>query len=507
MEEQGSVTNIAHILTGSGKITPYEEYEKALYSYKTNDKAKEALIFLRKTRGLKLETLQNFHIGYNERMHEVAMPIFKDSELIDYKFRKISEKGFRRVSGGATWAFNDKAFETSKEDGYIVITEGEIDCMTVYQYGIKSVVSVTSGATGSTPWIDRVPPEIKIYINFDSDEVGQEAAYKLASKIGLERCYNVALPTKDANEFLTTGHTAEDYKHILKNSPRFNLKDIYMVVDVIDQLSKHRLRRIPVFLERLTDEMNGGIPNQSLVTISGKTGEGKSSFLLNLLVGHANAGKPVMLISLENDLYFTVQRILEIKYKKPYTLFTADDWIKIKDEMMDYPFYIDTSMESYTLARISEILRQSKRLYGVEFFGFDHIGFLPTRDEHKEISQMVRGFKMMAREHDMVIYMISHVRRSKDSNNVVTTDDLKGASSIGQDSDIVLVVYSTKEGSYISIDKARMSQSKRNIPIIFDGSSGVMEDDRSRSVRHYDEEVPDTIPHDNEFAKAAGQGQ
>ena len=218
-----------------------------------------------------------------------------------------------------------------------------------------------------------------------------------------------------------------------------------------------------------------------------------STSMLNAVIDHANHNMPVLLVSLENDLYFTVQRILEIKYKKPYSEFTHEDWSTIRSDMIDYPLYIDVSMETFTFERISKVIHQAKRLYGIDFFAFDHIGFLPTRDDPREISQMIRGLKLLAREHDIIIYIISHVRKMKDDNEYATIEDIKSSSSIAQDSDIVLFIYDTKAGVEINIDKARMSQSKLRVPILFNGVSGVMEDDYSRNVKRYDEEILDPV--------------
>ena len=465
---------------------PYQKYEDYLYG-----ENKDGLRYLVKTRGLQPTILQHFHIGFTDT-NEIAIPVFKDSEVVDYKYRSIAEKTFRRHPGSETWVFHETAFQYAVEDGYLCIVEGEIDAMSLFQLGFKSVVSISSGAMGPTPWINKIPDGIKIYINFDNDETGQEAAQKLAERIGIEKCFNVKFENvKDANDFLLAGGTKEEYQKLLDGAQKFRIKDIFRIDEVLEKLKDNKLNRVPVFSERLTAHLNGGIPAKSLVCISGRSGVGKSSTLINLLVQHANEKRPVLLVSLENDLYFTVERILETKYKKPMTEFSQDDWVKIKQEMLYYPFYIDVSMESYTVSKVEKIIEQSKKLYGIEFFGFDHIGFMPTRDDPKEISEMVRAFKMIARTYDIIIYMVSHVRRSANTNDYLTGEELKGSSSILQDSDIVLLVVDTQAGLEISIDKARMSKSKLRIPISFDGPSGVIKDDNSREVKCYGEAVGD----------------
>jgi KaiC/GvpD/RAD55 family RecA-like ATPase/5S rRNA maturation endonuclease (ribonuclease M5) len=469
----------------------YAEYENNLYNYKTDPMAAEALKYLIEERGMKLSTLQNFHVGYNKEQHEITIPVLKDTELVDYKFRGITEKTFRRHQGSETWVVNELAFQYAEEDGYLICVEGEFDAMALYQLGFRSVVSTTGGAQGATPWVNKIPDGIRVYIYYDNDEAGQESGQKLAERIGLERCSNITTVEKDANDFLRAGKTKEEFSKVLENSKKFKIKDVFQVNEILDALENNRLKRVDVFSPRINAHLDGGIPKQSLVTILGKTGVGKSTLLMNSLVHHADGGHPVFLVSLENDLFFTVQRLLEIKYRKPYLDFTKDDWAQIRKDMEDYPFYIDTSMEAFTVDKVNKIIEQAKKLYGIEFFGFDHIGFLPTRDDPKEISQMVRSFKLLCRKFDIITYMISHVKRSDD--DFVTSDHAKGSSSIGQDSDIVLAVVDIKSGMEVVIDKARMSQSHLQIPISFNGDSGVMEDDHDRSVRRYGEELADPV--------------
>lgn len=464
---------------------PAEKYQSNLYKQEN----KQVLDYLLVVRKLKLQTLKYFKIGATE-INEVSIPIFKDSKLIDYKFRNIKDKVFKRYPGSETWIINEDAIFSSIERGYLIVTEGEFDAMSVWQIGYKNVISSTGGAQNDkTTWVERIPENVKVYINYDNDEPGQEAARKLADKIGLDRCYNVILPTKDANDFIKEGHTSEEYGEILKNSKRFEIKDVFKLSDVILELENNKVQRATTFLNRFNNYTNGGIPKKSLIVLSGRSGVGKSTILMNFLIDHADHNKSVILISLENDIYSVVQRLLEIKYKQKIQDWTKNDWLKRKSELVDYPFYIDMSMNRYSMRDISKVANQAKKLYGIEFLGFDHIGWLPNRSNSVgELSQMVMDFKLLARENDIIVYLISHIRKV-DPSIPITGEDLKGTSSLQQDADMVLLLYHTKKGLELSIDKARMSASHLSIPITFNGVTGVITDDMSRNVTSFGEEV------------------
>lgn len=465
---------------------PHEIFEERLWS----NAGKEILEYLLNERKLARKTIKYFKLGATEN-NEVAIPIFKDGNLIDYKFRSVKEKRFRRVEDAETWVINDDAFLKAEENGFVVITEGEFDTMAVWQMGIKSVVSGTGGAQSLALWIDRIPEKAKVYINYDNDEPGQDSARKLAERIGIERCYNVILPTKDANDFIKEGHTYEEYIETLKSSKRFEVKDVYKLADALEALEKNKIQRVSTFLDRINIHTKGGIPRKSLIIVSGITGIGKSTTVMNFLIDHADKGLPVMLISLENDIYFTLQRLLEIKYNRPIGSFTPEDLQKIKKELVHYPFYIDMSMDSYSMEKITNIVRQAKKLYGVEFLGFDHIGWLPNRKYNvtQEVSQMTRDFKMMARENDIIVYLVSHIRKLDSGQIYITGEDLKDSSSLQQDADMVFFVVDTKNGKELVIDKARMSESHLRIPLDFNNETGKISDDMNRKVKRFDEEV------------------
>ena len=133
-----------------------------------------------------------------------------------------------------------------------------------------------------------------------------------------------------------------------------------------------------------------------------------------------------------------------------------------------------------------------KKLYGIEVFGFDHLSYL-SGDEVKDIDGVMRKIKMLSRNQNVISYIVSHVRRLKENDDYPTSNDLRGSASIAQESNAILFMQGSKAGHEINIDLSRMSRSKLRIPINFDGSTGVISDDITRDVMHYDESVADEV--------------
>jgi len=456
-----------------------------------------ALSYLTDERKLSIETLQSFKVGCNER-GDIAIPVFKDGVLVDFKYRSVppAEKHFYRVPSSETWVVNDNAFQLAAEskNKQLLVTEGELDAFSAWQLGILPVVSSVGGAgeVRRAEWIERIPKDCKVYICYDNDPVGQDSARQLAERIGLERCFNVILPgVKDTNEFLQKGGTGEQYLKILQASRRFEADGVARISDVIEELEKNPVKKEATHIERLNRFTKGGIPHKGLVMISGRYGTGKSSLLLNFLIHHANNGKPVLLITLENDMALTLQRILEIKYQKPMAEFTPEMWGTIKKELLDYPFYIDMSMQSYSMKQIEKITRQSKKLYGIEFMGYDHMHWAMSEADASELDKASREFKILCNEADIITYLVCHVRKLGKDQHILTGEDMKGSSGMAQAANMVMMLQNFGSGMEINLDKSRESRSHLRFPLIFNGETGVMEDDPSRKVKHFDQELDD----------------
>ena len=99
----------------------------------------------------------------------------------------------------------------------LIITEGEIDCLSVSQV-VKGypVVSVPLGAGNAKAaikenlqWIESFD---EVVLCFDMDEAGEKAIKECAPLISVGKCKIMKLPLKDPNEMLKAGQEADLYK-------------------------------------------------------------------------------------------------------------------------------------------------------------------------------------------------------------------------------------------------------------------------------------------------------
>ncbi|MCU9848942.1 toprim domain-containing protein [Defluviimonas sp. WL0024] len=108
----------------------------------------DAMTWLTAERGLDAALLAEMGVraqeidGYGQG---VAFPYRRDGETYAGKFRTVSDKRWRSTNGVSRGFYNEDCLEGA--EGPIVITEGEIDCLSVIQAGYERAVSLPDGWT------------------------------------------------------------------------------------------------------------------------------------------------------------------------------------------------------------------------------------------------------------------------------------------------------------------------------------------------------------------------
>lgn len=165
--------------------------------------------------------------------------------------------------------------------GQVIITEGELDVIALYEYGFTvSVVSGTAGAGAlHDEWLDQLEPYSNLVIAYDDDDAGNEGAKKFAEKMGADRVSRTRFPHNDAGECLKQGVPEHMIRRCLEQSrPMFGIgiKRVDAYGSVIETLvlnpDTHRGR--PSSSKRLTKCLGGHRPGLRIV--SGDTGQGKA---------------------------------------------------------------------------------------------------------------------------------------------------------------------------------------------------------------------------------------
>lgn len=146
------------------------------------------------------------------RKNSILFPYYFGGKVVNIKFRSIKEKRFSQVKGGMPCLYR----HDSLVPGELVITEGEMDALAIYEAGYRNVTSIPNGAPpenavnldvkfafleNSADLIERCD---KLILAMDNDSPGEKAREELIRRLGIEKCYLVEYPEgcKDANDVL-----------------------------------------------------------------------------------------------------------------------------------------------------------------------------------------------------------------------------------------------------------------------------------------------------------------
>lgn len=408
-----------------------------------------ALDYLRKERGLTDETIKHFQLGYDSEKHAIAIPIFKNNELINIKYRFLEPDKMKYTSerGAETWLYNEEGIQIGLQKRGVLIVEGEFDLMACWQSGIKNVVSPASGKDSYGVWVELLDSIPRIYIAYDNDEAGKTAGRKFAERIGTDKCYEVKYPEgfKDANEFFKS-NTIEEYRTLLKSASPYYSYQFKNLGDIITDLRNHAYDEL-----ELSVIPNVKIEKDWLIVLSGVTGVGKTSYSMNIVNELAERGIPSLVMPFERGISSVGKRFLQVFFNKTtddFKFTKVDEWEEMINRVVDAPVYFSTPKRS----DIKEIVIKSKKLFDTKVVIIDHIDYLirhTVGNRSEEISNTLQDLKTIGIEHNIIFIIVAHVRKG-DSYGVQkdpTIDDLKGSSSLSQDPECVILLSSSAEGT------------------------------------------------------------
>lgn len=203
------------------------------------------------------------------------------------------------------------------------------------------------------------------------------------------------------------------------------------------------------------DELTSGLQPSDLVIIAGRPSMGKTAFALNLAQNAAIKGKKtVCLFSLEMSREQLVQRMLcsdsGVNMQSVRTGTISDmDLVKIAtslDPLSKADIYIDDS-PGCGVAEIRSKCRRLKSRTGLDMIVIDYLQLMQTSGKHDnrvlEISETTRKLKIMARELNVPVILLSQLSRGPEqrSDHRPVMADLRESGAIEQDADVIMLLY------------------------------------------------------------------
>ncbi|WP_455476300.1 toprim domain-containing protein [Bartonella sp. B17] len=330
----------------------------------------------------------------------------------------------------------------------IVITEGEIDALSLAAYGYPAVSVPFGGGTGGKQnWIenefDHLEPFETIFLATDMDKPGEEAAYEIANRLGRYRCYRVRLPRKDANECLTAGVDAATIKAAFLSAQSFAPKGLRRASDYKNQViglfwpepEQHQGYTVPY--PRLKDKLY--FRPAELTLWSGSSGAGKSQLLSDCIPHWIAQKSRLCLASLEMKGEQSLRRLTRQTggLNQP-TREMIEQILHFLDEGLILYEHVGKS----SVDTLLDVFDYCRARYGCDQFIIDSLMRLGiASDDYTGQEQAVYKMVNWAVLNAVHIHLVSHTRKSGLEREVPTTEDIKGASEIGANAFNIITIW------------------------------------------------------------------
>lgn len=434
-----------------------------------------ALDYLRNTRGFSDETIKSFNLGYDSKRNAISIPIFKNGELVNIKYRNLNpeEHGgakYKSTYGAENWVFNDSGLSVGKEKGRVLIVEGEFDCISAVQRGLKNVISPSLGKESYGVWIETLDNIPEVYIAYDNDKPGKDGAKKLAERIGIEKCKEITYPddVKDTNEFFTK-YTTDDFKKIIKEATPFYNYDFVNVSSLLDSMRDSVEETIK---SELVPQVNIG--KDWLIIISGPSNAGKTSYCMNIASELSEKKVPVLILPFERGIETVGKRFLQVRYNMTEADFVSvpeADWKDMKNDSANLPVYFSRPNRE----ELFDTIKRSKRIFGTEIVIIDHLDYMVRGHQNKndEMAKVLQDFKEFAMDNKVILLVVHHLKKlgAADPSDpfagkrTPTLEDLKGSSNLYQDPECVVMLYVEKPDTLtVDIQKNKGKMTKKTYP-------------------------------------------
>lgn len=427
----------------------------------------EAVKYL-ESRGISEEITRKYEITVQDKNKKVLVFPFKDEKgnLVFVKYRKTdfdktkdknkewSEKNTQPILFGMNHCHS---FER------LIITEGQIDSLSVATAGFDNAVSVPTGATGFKwladcwDWITQ----FKEIIVFGDCEHGKitlidALSVRLPKEI-VVKCVRVKdyLGEKDANDILRKYGT-EAIKKCIENAEIPKLENVKQLADV-QSVDINKMDKIETGIRDL-DKVIRGIAMGQLVILTGKRGDGKSTFMSQLIADALEQHRNVFVYSGElADFHF--KRWLDYQLAGDKNIITnknkfgendyeisdrvisnINDWYRDRAFIYDNTYIDDGRTEFESLP---DTIERAIIKYSIQLVCIDNLMTAMERvSEQSNLylaqSNFVGRLKNIAMKYGVAVILVAHPKKGSADGGQDDNDLVAGSSDITNKADIVL---------------------------------------------------------------------
>lgn len=506
------------------QVDEYYKSQKRYRRFKRPEKPIEplepAVEYLAK-RGISSEIAKKYEITIKQETNNILVFPFYDEkgELQFIKYRKTDFD--KEKDKNKEWCEKDckpilfGMKQCNEKFGRLVLTEGQLDSLSVAEAGIENAVSVPTGANGFTwipycwDWLTKFE-EIVVFGDCEKGKITllDDISKRFPNKVKHVREADY-LECKDANEILLK-HGLDAVKKAVENAIALPVNKVLSLADV-ENVNIFELQKLKTGLKELDDTLYGGIPFGIVCLVAGKRGDGKSTLTSQIMGQAVEQGYNTFAYSgeLPNYLYkswFDFQiagrnHITENNKDGRINRFITNpnqklinDWYREKAFIYDNRIVEDDEQEDL-LKTITQAIMQ----YGIKVILIDnlmtamYIDEKQGSDKYDQQGRFVRALTKIALQYDCLILLVAHRRK-----NSFTTDANDEVSGSGDITNLAGMVLSYDRGT----DKEGLRPDQRKLIIAKNRLFGKI--NLNGIVLDYDEKSKRIYSNDDELIREYG---
>lgn len=411
--------------------------------------------------------------GYGAATHrgqpvQVAEYRDADGNVVGQKIR-TPDKTFSWIGNASSQLYGRHLWRDSGK--MVVVTEGEIDCLSVGQIQQLRwpVVSVPNGAQAAATafkanleWLERFE---RVVIWFDADEPGRKAARECAELLTPGKAFIVSVQgAKDANEMLVAGRV-EEMVSALWGAREYRPDGVLGKDDLIDRMrSAKRLPSVPFPWKGLND-LTDGMRRGEILTICAGSGVGKTEVVRTIVasIHDAHVDERVGIMSLEETVERTALGIMGLRAGKRLHL-DPDQLARPEFDRLfaatvgSGRYFLYEHKGKFSLDGTIAKVRYLARGCGCTVIVVDNLTIVSsgsdTDDERRSLDLAMTQLSAVALECGVALIVVHHLKRpgstsekTHEEGGRTSLAHLRGSGSIGYYSNTVLGLERNQQAS------------------------------------------------------------
>jgi twinkle protein len=423
-------------------------------------------------RGINADTFRKYgaktKIGEDGKPLEIGYPERNGS----YHIRTLAEKGFYHKGEYKPGCFGMDKFVPGSHK-HIVITEGYEDALSLHQVLRVPVVSVHSSSSAVMDCsVDRsaLNQYERIYLAFDGDEQGSDAAIAVAKLFDYAKVYHIKFPggaRKDANDFLRNGE-GDTLLNLYQNAKKFLPQNIESELRVFKNILFEAPKSGVSYGIPTLDFMTYGIRTGETVLLTAQEGVGKTEVMhkieYTILKEHPDAA--VAAIFLEEPKKRHLQALAGIHLQRPVHLpdcgvddaeiyQALQEVVRVDDRLHVYSHFGSDDPD-----HILDTIRFLVSGRGCKYVFLDHITMVVSGlggdNERRALDYLSTRLEMLVKELDFALILVSHVNDdgyTRGSRNIAKVADIR----IDLSRDIKAADPTIRRTTHLMVSKNRFS--------------------------------------------------